>query len=167
MRDDARVPDFVKVKAYRRRVKGFASETLQAQRRADGRYLLEISPQYVMNVAEGDVFEVSAEGWAVPHERGGNVTVQVFHRLDFAPMEQLRQRVAGLGGWVYERTSELAVFTIPVSAGFRRIEAPFERIERLYGDRMTWRFGNVFADDGETTLDWWETDAAEDGPTPA
>ena len=145
----------LRVNAHRKRLGRIATEMLEVDDNGDGSYTLLHSPVYVQNLAAGDVFTLDEEGWAEVRTRGGNVCVQVFHRLDFAPMEQMRARVAALGGHGFELNRETAVFTIPVHVGFSRIEAPFTRIERLYGDRMTWRFGNVYDEDGETPLDWW------------
>lgn len=47
------------------------------------------------------------------------------------------------------------MFTVPVRAGF-------ERIERVMADAVAshpdceWYFGNVYAEDGVTQLGWWD-----------
>lgn len=145
----------LKVNAHKRRVGRPASEMLEVEPQGDGTYVLARSPVLVQGLAENDVFSLDDDGWAVVHRHAGNVAVQMFHRLDYAPLEQVRAKVADLGGHGYDRDRETAVYTIPVRRGFRRIEAIFARIERIYGTRMTWRFGNVYADDGETPLEWW------------
>lgn len=152
----------LKVNAHRKRAGRIHTETLEVEPVGDGRYKLAFSPVLVQGLAEGDVFSLDEEGWPVVHERSGNVVVQMFHRLDFAPLEQVRARVAGLGGHGYDLDKVTAVYTIPARAGFVHIESIFTRIESLYGERMTWRYGNVYADDGTTPLEWWEGIETED-----
>ena len=51
------------------------------------------------------------------------------------------------------------LFTIPVSATFPVIEATLD--DFVAGDPgAEWLFGNVYADDGRTPLDWWVADFA-------
>jgi len=56
------------------------------------------------------------------------------------------------------------VFTVPVGAGFPKIEAIFNDLVAAHPE-MEWLFGNVYdPGDGVTPLNWWvETPPVEEG----
>ena len=48
------------------------------------------------------------------------------------------------------------VFTIPVSVGFPAIERVMADVIKQYPE-SEWYYGNVYAEDGITPLNWWQS----------
>ena len=84
--------------------------------------------------------------------RGRNLAIQVY--ADHAQADGLIGEFAGLGGRIDARASGLTVFTVPVEAGFPRVESALRRFVAAHPD-AEWYFGNVYAADGVTPLNWW------------
>jgi hypothetical protein len=119
-----------------------------------GRYRLLYSPGFVVGVAAGDEIELLDEaGNFRVVRRGGNHAVQVFSRERVQP---LRDELAGR---VREQLSGTLdgglVFTIPLSAGFRAIEALFDDFVRTHAG-TEWLYGNVYDPDTGRPLGWWD-----------
>jgi hypothetical protein len=57
----------------------------------------------------------------------------------------------GNGGSLDGRARRLPVFTVPVEAGFDRVERVFTDLAERHPD-VDWYDGNVYADDGVTPL---------------
>jgi uncharacterized protein DUF4265 len=122
----------------------------------DGLHRLVASPGLVLGVAAGDHIAVSGEGRFEVVSRGGNVAVQLYADPNIgADVSPLTSALANLGGRLDGHEKNLWVFTIPVSAGFPAIEAVFDAFQ-ADNPGVEWYFGNVYADDGETPLGWWE-----------
>lgn len=99
--------------------------------------------------ASGDILKVNPDQSFEIVERGGNVSVQIMaapNGHDIA--EKFDRRVRALGG-VVDAVGPIVVLTIPVTAGFARIEA-------MMTGTSDWFYGNVYdpADD-VTPLNWW------------
>jgi hypothetical protein len=124
----------------------------------DGRYRLLQSPQFVLGIAAGDVFEVIGDRRPSVTERGGNLCVQVYvhtpvDEVERVAMELLKPLNVRLDG----KTAAELVFTIPLVAGnFVPVEAALARlVERC--PSIEWFYNNVYDDlDGITPLDWWK-----------
>jgi DNA-binding MarR family transcriptional regulator len=74
-----------------------------------------------------------------------------------AQRETVTADVVALGG-TFEGAADdgrILVFTIPVKVGFPAIEAVF-RTYVADDPGAQWLYGNVYADDGVTLLNWWE-----------
>ena len=121
------------------------------------RYRLLASPGLLDGLAAGDVFDRHPDGRYDVVEHGGNVCVQVYF-AEHDPGERVEgvlvPEVTALGGWLDGRTPGVAVFTIPVSAGFAAIEGV---LEGWIGDEphARWSYANVYGPDGDQ-LRWWE-----------
>jgi hypothetical protein len=111
----------------------------------------------VLGIAAGDEFRLLDEdGNFEIVRRSGNIAVQVFSRNPVDPVvEEVRRRVATIGGVLDGRIERGMVFTVPIQAGFSAIE---ELFNALVKDRpeMEWLYGNVYDTiDGVTPLNWW------------
>ena len=131
-------------------------EPLHAERLSNGNYLLSFSPGFVQGIAAGDEFRVLDEDGAFEVvKRGGNLAVQIYSSVPVEPYrEKLEQRVAMLGGTLDGSIERGLVFTLPVTAGFDRVEALFE--EFVAEHPMTeWIYGNVYDPIDGKALNWW------------
>jgi hypothetical protein len=112
----------------------------------------------VQGIAAGDEFRlVDPDGAFEVVRRSGNLAVQVYSRKAVAPVkEELTQAVERLGGNLDGCIERGMVFTIPVRAGFRAIEAVFNKCVADHPE-MEWYYGNVYDPrDGKTPLNWWQ-----------
>lgn len=115
------------------------------------------SPGLVEGIAAGDVVELlpGTDGQFKVAERGGNIAIKVTCPEAVRPAQVwLTDRLGALGGRCDGAVRTAAVFTVPASSGFSAIEAVMERLAELEPGAVWW-YGNVYADDGETPLDWW------------
>ena len=127
-------------------------EEVHVDRLDDGTYRVVATPGLVLGIAAGDVLRVTADGRYEIVRRGGNLAVQVFGPPEV--IEEVTKDVWALGGSLEGRTDKLTVFTVPVRAGFAAVERVFEDLVARHPE-VEWYYGNVYADDGVTPLDWW------------
>lgn len=134
-------------------------ERIPARRLSSSRFQLIRSPGLVEGLAAGDEIEVVDQNRFVVKQRGGNVCVWVYFERELEPVgtADLREEVESLGGYLDGGTHASLIFTIPASAGLKRIESVFERlVDPTAG--VTWMFGNVYDPvDGRTPLGWWDS----------
>lgn len=132
-------------------------EPVHAEEVGPGMYRLFHSPGLVQGIAAGDEFRmVDGDGAFEVIRRGGNLSIQVFSKEPVAPFRaELVERVGQLGGSLDGAIDRGLVFTVPVSVGFRAVEAVFnEWVAEHPG--WEWYFGNVYDPvDGVTPLGWW------------
>ena len=124
----------------------------------DDDYRVLYSPGFVEGVAAGDVIRVhdATTGAFTVITRGGNVVVKISSPDPFAgtQLDDATADLAALGGRFDGAIETAAVWTIPVTASFRRIEEAMNRIvRRIPGSE--WWYGNVYDANGEP-LGWWE-----------
>ncbi len=114
------------------------------------------SPGLVLGLAAEDVFRRTPEGKHELVSRGQNVCVQIFvPEKDRAALQTfLTAEVDRLGGRLDGVARGHLVFTIPVKAGFGAIEQALNQGVDHY-PAAEWYFGNVYAEDGVTPLNWW------------
>lgn len=121
-----------------------------------GRYRLEATPALVDGCAAGDLVEIDDDGRVSVIERGGNLAIQSFAERDAFDVDQieaLRKAFAAEGGLVEAPSHRrFVVVTVPVQAGFPRVEAIMNGWSETTGSG--WSFGNVF-DKEERPLNWW------------
>jgi hypothetical protein len=135
-----------------------AFEIVPAEPLGDDRWRLLASTAILEGVAAGDVIRRDAGGGYDIVERGGNIAVQVWypdHELHGVVDLELTPRVEALGGWFDARGPHATGYTFPLSTGFEAIE---RLLESWTGrtDGALWAYANVYAEDGETPLGWWE-----------
>jgi hypothetical protein len=135
-------------------------EVLPAEPLDGGRFRLLGSPGLVEGVAAGDEVELvpaDPTGYRVLR-RGGHLCVWVY--VPEPPPEQTDARLSRaattLGGYLDGGNTGLRILTIPVSAGFQRIEAEVEAaVAELSGS--SWAHGNVYdRQNGDRLFGWWE-----------
>jgi hypothetical protein len=138
-------------------------EVLPAEPLGRGRYRLLASPGLVEGVAAGDELELAPAdptGYRVLR-RGGRLCIWVY--VPEPPPEpteaRLRRAAAMLGGYLDGGNTGLRILTVPVSAGFERVEAELIAVVTdLRGS--TWAYGNVYDPQNEDRpLGWWEAPA--------
>jgi hypothetical protein len=127
-------------------------EELLVEPLGDGTLRLLATPAPVLGVAAGDLISVGHSGQVAVQRRGGNLAVQVYSADGQAP--ELIGEFAGLGAQVDSRARGLTVLTVPVAVGFPRVEAVLRAYVAAHPG-VEWYFGNVYADDGVTPLNWW------------
>jgi hypothetical protein len=117
------------------------------------RYEVLASPAFAQGVARGDLVAQSAPRTElVVLRRGGNLALQVFAPHPAA--DELVPLVAEWGGSLDGRSQEVTAFSVPVRLGFATIEQSLETWLRRHPG-AEWYFGNVYATDGVTPLEWW------------
>lgn len=138
-------------------------EELPAEPLGGDRFRLLASPGLVEGVAAGDEVELAPTdptGYRVLR-RGRNLCLWVY--VPEPPPEQTDARLSRaakmVGGYLDGGNTGLRILTIPVSAGFQRIEAEVEAaVAELPGS--SWAYGNVYdRQNGDRPLGWWENSA--------
>jgi uncharacterized protein DUF4265 len=135
-------------------------EALPAEAVEPGRVRLLASPGLVEGVAAGDELELTADepsGFRVL-QRGGQLCIWVY-LPEPPPMgaeERLGRAARALGGYVDGGHNNLRILTVPVTAGFARVETELDAVvAELSGS--TWLYGNVYdSRNGGRPLGWWE-----------
>ena len=136
-------------------------EVLPAEPLRPGCFRLLASPGLVEGVAAGDELELAPAdpvGYRILG-RGGQLCIWV--RVPEPPPSQadprLSRAAAELGGYLDGGNTGLRILTVPVSAGFRRVEAELDAaIAELRGS--SWAYGNVY-DREDRPLGWWDAPA--------
>lgn len=138
-------------------------ELLPADPLGGQRFRLLASPGLVEGVAAGDELELASAdpaGFRVLR-RGGRLCIWVY--VPEPPPEETETRLgraaATLGGYLDGGNRGLRILTVPVSAGFGRVEAELAAVvTELRGS--TWAYGNVYDPrNGGRPLGWWEASA--------
>ncbi|MCI0585795.1 MAG: DUF4265 domain-containing protein [Planctomycetes bacterium] len=138
-------------------------EVLEVERLGDGGFRLLQSPAFVWGIAAGDVIELDpgALSGLRLRSRAGNLAVVVAlpdaADKGAAPIRRLIGDVASMGGVLDGGPERMLVFTIPVKAGFARIESAFNLLQRSL-EGAGWWYGNVY-DRNDRPLGWWEESA--------
>lgn len=138
-------------------------EILPAEALGGGRFRLLASPGLVEGVAAGDELELAPADPAGYHvlRRGGRLCIWVY--VSEPPPEETETRLgraaATLGGYLDGGNTGLRILTVPISAGFERVEAELAAVvTELRGS--TWAYGNVYDPrNGGRPLGWWEASA--------
>ena len=122
-------------------------------------YQLLISPGLVLGLAKGDQFEYNST--TLEYElvkRSGNLSIQIYKSRDIENLEAYNNLIQDIGnhlnGTLDGDNDDMFVFTIPVSVGFHKIENLLNNFIEKYPD-SEWYYGNVYDEDGETPLNWW------------
>lgn len=142
----------VRLRAGQRSSGEWVYEDVHVTVAADGAFEVEATPRLVLGVAAGDVIRVDSDGGFTVTRRGGNVAIHVYGSS--AAAEELVEAFGRLGGRVDASDARLTVLSVPVAAGFAAIEAPLRELCHRLPD-VEWHYGNVYADDGVTPLNWW------------
>jgi hypothetical protein len=136
-------------------------EPVHAESIGQNAFRLQFSPGFVQGIATGDEFTLQGtDGAFHVTRRAGNLAIQLFSSSSIGPlMEELRALAVSLGGTVDGNIDRAAVLTVPVAAGFPRIEAALSELCNRHAG-LEWYFGNVYDSlDGVTSLRWWEDGA--------
>ncbi len=139
-------------------------EYVPAMNVGSSRWQLLKSPLYGLGAAAGDLIEIidPSKGLFTVLKRGDNVVVQFYMARCDRDSLQATQRVAveieaavgPIGGKIDGVVAGLIVSTIPVSAGFSRIESVFDGLVRWHQGGQ-WQYGNVYDPITEEPLNWW------------
>jgi hypothetical protein len=119
------------------------------------------SPGFVEGIAAGDVVKIidAEAGTFEVRRRGGNLSVKLLREAGIGPvLESLEPELALLRARVDGNIERAAVLTIPISSGFRSIEAVMSRLSAEFPG-LEWYFGNVYDPAGKP-LNWWTTQQA-------
>ena len=120
-------------------------------------YRVLASPGFVEGIAAGDVIRVTDAGRGLFEvlSRGGNIAVKFVTRGPIADLlAGLNADLEALGARLDGAIERAAVWTIPVTAGFQRIETAMAgAVARAPGSG--WWYGNVHDERGEPVR-WWE-----------
>jgi hypothetical protein len=115
------------------------------------------SPAFVWGVARGDVIRLNPDvlrGFDIV-KRSGNLAVVVSlpSGQEVTARRTLEPEIVEVGGVCEGGPPRMLVFSVPVSVGFPRIQAIFDRACGRVPE-MLWWFGNVYGPD-DKSLDWW------------
>lgn len=129
-------------------------EKLVVRPDSDQGYQLIKSPAFVRGLASGDRIKFNRESNQFElDQRSGNLCIRVYCRDEAkAVSESLTPPFEQLGGELDIETPRMLVYTIHVSCGFQTIESLLN--EHVKDDAL-WTYGNVYAEDGQTPLNWW------------
>lgn len=120
-------------------------------------YVVLQSPAFCQGMVKGDEICRLAAGRFDVTKHAGKILVRVFSKLDMQPLvERINQGFASLEGQLEQQTPRMAVFNLPVSAGFSAIEQVLD--ETMAGqDDCAWFYGNVYSPEDGSPLNWWQT----------
>ncbi|MFL6077244.1 MAG: DUF4265 domain-containing protein [Mycobacteriales bacterium] len=137
-------------------------ENVPARPAGPGRWQLLASPGLALGAAAGDTVAVSGDGSFTVAARSGNVAVHVSGPTSAdRHLDALTRKLEALGGWLdgrswtRDRTQSLAVYTIPVKAGFAAMEQPLREYATAVPDG-DWNYINVYDPADGTPLNWWQ-----------
>ena len=140
-------------------VEGAPSGKLQpvdVERLGAEQFRVMYSPGFVEGIAAGDVIRVTDKklGQFEIVTRGGNIAVKLATEQPVAAVASIvSAELEPLGGRLDGALEHAAVWTVPVTAGFNKIEEVMSRAALTPGSG--WWYGNVYDHDGEP-LRWWE-----------
>jgi len=119
-------------------------------------YRVLFTPGLVYDIAADDEIELLGDGRFKVVLRGQNLAVRVFSQLPIAEWSGLLEREVGsLCGRLDGQVEQGLAFTIPVRAGFKAVEAVFNRFIEAHPG-CTWEYGNVY-DEDDRPLGWWSS----------
>lgn len=132
-------------------------EQVLAKPVGDECYELLTSPLFARGTARGDIVRVLVAGRFEVEQYGGNLCIRVMARRDLGAIASLLEsQFKDLGGQKDFCNDRMAVFSVPVAAGFSVIEDLLNLALKQYGDDAQWLYANVYDPlDGETPLNWW------------
>ena len=122
-----------------------------------GQFELVKSPAFIKGLASGDCINyLSEERDFQLVKRSGNLSIRVFCRGDIANLsDALSPQLEKLGAEHDTETERMLVFSAHVSLGFSAIEQILNDHIGEESDSI-WMYGNVYKDDGQTPLNWWQ-----------
>lgn len=126
-------------------------EELLVERDGDA-YGLVATPALVIGVAADDLIQIDQGGTVTVLSRGGNVAVQLFGEHEWG--DELAIELAPYGARIDARAPQLTVLTVPVRVGFATVESALAEWSGRH-PAAEWYYGNVYAADGLTPLNWW------------
>ena len=134
-----------------------ATQPVEVEHLGAHEYRILSSPGLVEGIAAGDTIRVTdaSLGHFEVLSRGGNIAIKF---ASPSPLSHILPAVSAeleaIGGRLDGSVETAAVWTVPASAGFTRIEAIMNAaVNRMAGSG--WWYGNVYDDAGEP-LRWWE-----------
>jgi hypothetical protein len=135
-------------------------EEVEVEPLGESRYRVLCPPRLAYGLAVGDEIELDETlrfGFRTVR-RSGNLTVWVYlpsEGAEHAVTERARQLVIGLGGTFEGTPPRMIILTLPLGAGWERIEAGMNAfVATVPGS--TWEYANVYDPvDGKTPLNWW------------
>lgn len=121
-----------------------------------GEFVVVQSPGLAVGFAAGDRLRVYSDGSFDVVVCSGNLAIRVMSAGSVDSAKSVLDRSVGeFGGRLDGCHKNLAVYTIPVSAGWAQIQSVFDAASKRHG--VEWYYGNVYACiDGVTPLDWWK-----------
>lgn len=130
-------------------------EEVFAKNLGDSCYQLTTSPVFARGAAKNDVIRMMPAGRFEVEQYHGNLCVRVLARAD---IDVIRQRLDAplnvLGAELDYQNERTLVYSVPVKAGFEKIEAVLN--QAIQGVDAVWLYANVYDPlDGETPLNWW------------
>lgn len=132
-------------------------EDIQAEKlsRAEHYKVLQ-SPAFCQGFVKGDELRRLPAGRFEVTNYSGHVLVRVFSKFDMQPLvKQINQGFASLDGELEQQTARMAVFNIPIAAGFKAIEQVLD--EAMAGQEdCSWLYGNIYNPEDGSPLNWWE-----------
>lgn len=122
-----------------------------------GQFQLVKSPAFIKGLASGDCINyLSEERDFQLVKRSGNLSIRVFCRGDIANLSDvLSPQLEKLGAEHDTETERMLVFSAHVSLGFSTIEQILNDHIGEESDSI-WMYGNVYKEDGQTPLNWWQ-----------
>lgn len=125
-----------------------------------GRLKVLRTPGLVLGIARDDEIRLGSQtGSFTVEKRGGRVAVQLYlGQAEKNDVESLSAQLAEAVSATWDGFSEKqAVFSFPASEGFLRAEELLNRFAQAYPE-AEWYYGNVYAEDGVSPLNWWLDD---------
>jgi hypothetical protein len=132
-------------------------QPVEVERCDAGLFRVLYSPGFVEGIAAGDVIRIADEkfGHFEVVTRGGNIAVKLATEQPIATLASLVSgELEPLGGRFDGALEHAAVWTIPLTVGFKKIEEIMSRAAAVTPG-SNWWYGNVYDAEGEP-LRWWE-----------
>ena len=133
------------------------TQPVEVERLNSDNYRVLFSPGFVEGIAAGDTIRITDGklGHFEVVSRGGNLAVKLVTEQPIgATVSAVSAELESLDGRFDGAIEHAAVWTVPVTAGFEKIEGVMSRaVAAMPGS--SWWYGNVYDDDG-APLRWWE-----------
>jgi hypothetical protein len=131
-------------------------QPVEVERLDSGHYRVLYTPGLVEGIAAGDTIRITDRtlGHFEVVSRGGNIAVKLASDQPIGALAALvSAELEPLGGRFDGALRHAAVWTVPVSAGFEKIESVMSRATAAT-PASNWWYGNVYDGEGEP-LRWW------------
>lgn len=133
-----------------------ATELIEVEELTPGLWRVLCPPRFGYGLATGDEFELRPDGKLNVTRRSGNLLLRFFSEDVDGLRAAATPVVKRLGGVVEGCPPKMLIATVPVSAGWKEIEAGMAEVTGAV-EKSEVEFGNVYDPLTGKQLNWWHS----------